>query len=216
MIVVYIRTDSAGFSKGALEFIGEIARSTEAEVRDLLFCLPSEIALHVGHGPRYIPETNEVGASVAPGVISWTVNTAQVDRASNIARASLRHTLFHELHHQARGWVMRGGFPKQAFIDGPVSEGLATAFERDEAPWQPPWGIYPQKEITEGWVHELLRLPIDADYRQWMFRHPDGRRWIGYKAGTFIVDQAMKASALNATDLVRAPATEILALAGFE
>src|ERR1035441_3464508 len=119
MITVHLRADSAGLSEGTLEVIRQIATATEAEVRTVLPSLPSEGALHVRHGSRYIPETNELGASVAPGLIWWTVNTAQVANASSLARESLRRTLFHELHHQARGWVMRGGSPKQAFIDGP-------------------------------------------------------------------------------------------------
>jgi hypothetical protein len=215
MITVTIRENSGMPSQGVLDLVQEIATVTEAEVRTHLPCLPLEIALHVGHGTRTIPETNELGASVSPGLVWWTINTAQIQRASNLVRTSLRRTLFHELHHQARGWVMRGGTPKQTFIEAPVAEGLATAYERDGIPWQPPWAIYPEETDSERWVRELLRLPTGADYRQWMFRHADGRRWVGYKAGTFIVDRAMTASALSAADLVTTPAADILALAGF-
>lgn len=215
MIEVQIRPDSQEFPEVALEIVREIAVSVELEVRALLPCLPAEITLLVGHGARFIPETDELGGSVAPGLVSWTVNTARTDDAAMIARASLRHTLFHELHHQARGWVMRGGMRKQVFIEGPVSEGLATAFERDEAEWEPPWGVYPEQELVERWVRELLGLPVDADHRQWMFSHPDGRRWIGYKAGTFIADRATAAGGTSAAQLAKTPTTEILVMAGF-
>lgn len=107
--------------------------------------------------------------------------------------------------------------PRQSFMDAPVAEGLASVFERDEAHREPPWAAYPSPEIiTLGWVRELLGLPPSADYRAWMFLHADGRRWIGYRAGTFIVDRAIAASHLNATDLVRIPTSEILSMAGFD
>jgi uncharacterized protein YjaZ len=48
-----------------------------------------------------------------------------------------------------------------------------------------------------------------------MFQHPDGRRWIGYRAGTLIVDRAIAASGASSAALVRVPTADILALAGF-
>ena len=99
-------------------------------------------------------------------------------------------------------------------MDTVVSEGMATAFERDFAGNKPLWGEYP--EDVESWVEELLDLPMSAygSYPQWMLQHPDGRRWIGYRAGTYIVDEAMLASGLSAADLVLAPTAEVLKLAG--
>jgi hypothetical protein len=99
------------------------------------------------------------------------------------------------------------------FIDGVICEGLATAFERDFGGWSPPWGEYPA-QVSE-WVAELLRLPATASYRAWMFQHPDGRRWVGYREGTFIADRAIEASGRSAAKLVGTPALEILQLAKF-
>lgn len=216
MISVRVRADTPDLPEATQTLIRQIARDTEHEVRGLLPCLPVEINLDVGVGTRFIPETNELGASVAPGIIPWTINSGHVDRADSLAAVSLRRTLFHELHHQARGWVMEGGAPRQTFMDGPIAEGLATAFERDEAHWEPPWAAYPSPEVAVEWVHQLRGLSLNADYRQWMFFHEDGRRWIGYRAGTFIVDRAMLASGLKATDLVQTPTSEVLALAGLD
>ena len=99
-------------------------------------------------------------------------------------------------------------------MDTVVSEGMATAFERDFAGTKPPWGEYP--EDVESWVEELLGLTMSAygSYTKWMLQHPDGRRWIGYRAGTYIVDQAMSASGRSAADLVLVPTGEVLRLAG--
>jgi hypothetical protein len=99
-------------------------------------------------------------------------------------------------------------------MDGVVSEGLATAFERDAAGRRPRWGEYSQE--AAGWVAELLRLPLTAPYNEWMFLHPDGRRWIGYRAGTYIADRAIAASGLSAAQLVLVPTDEILKMAGID
>jgi uncharacterized protein YjaZ len=97
-------------------------------------------------------------------------------------------------------------------IDAVVSEGMATAFERDAAGWRPPWGEYPAGEVA-GWVDELRAVAGFETYATWMFRHPDGRRWIGYRAGTYLTDQAMAASGRSAAELVSTPTDEILSLA---
>ena len=133
-----------------------------------------------------------------------------------LADEHLRSTLFHELHHLARGYVVRGGEPRTSFMDAVVSEGMATAFERDFAGAKPPWGEYPEDIST--WVEELLGLPMSAfgSYANWMLEHPDGRRWIGYRAGTYIVDQAMAASGMSAADMVLTETAAVLELAGLE
>jgi uncharacterized protein YjaZ len=99
-------------------------------------------------------------------------------------------------------------------MDGVVSEGLATAFERDFVGRTPPWGDY--GEEVRAWVSELLKLPPSAPYHHWMFQHPDGRRWIGYRAGTYIADQAIARSGRSAAQLVLTPTNEILAVAGVD
>ena len=80
-----------------------------------------------------IPVTGDGGASVAPGAVVWAVDPDRDGGVAGVARRCLRATLFHELHHQARGWVMQGGAIPTWFMEGVVSEGLATAFARDAA-----------------------------------------------------------------------------------
>jgi hypothetical protein len=98
-------------------------------------------------------------------------------------------------------------------MDYVVAEGMATAFERDVTHAVPPWGEYPPE--AAAWVEELRGLPTDPDHRQmWLRRHPDGRRWIGYKAGAYLVDRATRASGRSAADLVTTKTREVLRLAG--
>ena len=44
-------------------------------------------------------------------------------------------------------------------------------------------------------------------------QHPNGTRWIGYRAGTYLVDRAMRASGKSAADLVAMPTEDLLRLA---
>ena len=84
---------------------------------------------------------------------------------------------------------------------------MATAFERDFAGTSPLWGDYPVE--VSSWVEELANQPPAANRTDWMFRHPDGRRWIGLRAGTYLVDQAMKRMNRSSAELVATPADEI-------
>jgi hypothetical protein len=192
--------------------ITEICEATDREVRKLLPILSDEIELAAQTGTRVIPETGETATAVGSRRIRWVVNPSLHGGLASIARAQLRCTLFHELHHLARGSVIEGGGPKPTLMDAVISEGLATAFERDAGGRKSPWSEYPL-EVT-SWVEELLQVPATASHRSWMFSHPDGRRWIGYRAGVYIADQAQRNAGLSAVDLVRASTYEVLRLAG--
>jgi len=213
IVVLFLDTDDQRFfPSDARRVIAEICEATDREVRRLLPMLADEIEVAVQTGTRVIPETGETATAVSGRRIRWVVNPCLHGGLASIARTQLRCTLFHELHHLARGTVMEGDGPRPTLMDAVISEGLATAFERDAAGRKAPWSEYPP-EVT-SWVEELLRVPAAASYRSWMFQHPDGRRWIGYRAGVYIVDQARQKTGLSAAQLVRASTYEVLGLAG--
>jgi uncharacterized protein YjaZ len=118
----------------------------------------------------------------------------------------LRPTLFHELHHLVRTAAVGG----RRLKDHVIREGLGTAFERDFGGVSPPWGQYPPE--VSLWAKEVLAQPDDAPVAQWLFHHPDGRRWIGLRVGTHLVDCAMKSSGKTSADLVRVPTDALLAM----
>lgn len=196
-----------------------IARDTVAELQSWLPDLPPAITLSCTLGTRVIPglgfgasalDAQTIGLVVQPGPADTIADTI----ADTLAK-HLRHALFHESHHLVRGWVRYGGaqrYPR--VIDGVICEGLASAFERDAAGYAAPWCDYPAEAEVRVWVDELRALPRWAKRRHWMFQHPDGRRWIGYRAGTWIADRAMQASGRDAAQLVATPSAQILALAG--
>jgi uncharacterized protein YjaZ len=208
-----MRVRSTDLDDETMQVVQAIATAAEAEVRAALPDLGDDLSLDVSLGSRVIPETGEVGVSQAPGLVTWIVDPSRPEGVAGIARAVLRFTLFHELHHQVRGWVIEGGEPPASMMDAVVHEGMATAFARDAAGERDVhWAAY--DEDVDDWIAELVSLPVTADYVSWMFEHPDGRRNIGYRAGTAIVDRAMAASGRSAAELVHATTAEVLTLAG--
>lgn len=204
--------DCRYFSKNARQAIEEVCATAEPEIRTYLGELNLDIELACQTGEFVIPETGEIGTAITPTRVGWTVDPKLPGGVAGVARTQLRFTLFHELHHLVRGWVVYGGPERNSFMEGVVSEGLATVFERDFAGRETPWGQYPSD--VEEWVFELFELPVSAPYNQWMFQHPDGRRWIGYRAGTYIADRAVLASGLSVIDLTLVPSDEILRMSG--
>lgn len=201
--------DGYRFSPTERDTIETLGDATIPEVRRFLPTLPNELILKVYPGTDVIPETGEAGSIASTNRVFWIVNPHRAEGVVGIARRELRGTLFHELHHLVRSQTEQ----PVTLMQRVVAEGLATVFERDMAGMPAPWGKYPPNVLD--WVNELLALPSDTQTREWMSRHSDGRRWIGYKAGAYIAEQAMKASGKSAAELANVPTAEVLRLAGF-
>lgn len=199
-------------ASSTIDDLQRISNETEIEVRSHLPELDDQLRLVVQLGSEVIDETGEVGASIAPGVIAWTVDPGRAGGVAGVAARHLRHTLFHEMHHLVRGWTFYGAAEATSFMQGVVSEGLATAFARDAAGDDASWARYP--DDVQTWVDELRELPSTASYHHWMFQHPDGRKWIGYRAGTYIADQAIVRGGTSAAQLAESPWEDVVALAG--
>jgi uncharacterized protein YjaZ len=205
--VVFYIVDGYRFSWADRGAIQRIADETAIEVRRLLPGLPARLTLRVRAGKKVMPETGASGDANAPDVVYWTVDPGHQGGVSAIVKTYLRQTLFHEFHHLVRGSTV--GI-ERTFFDEAITEGLATAFERDFAAGTVPWGAYPEGVAT--WVAELRALP-SASHEEWISRHADDRRWIAYKVGTYLVDRAMKASGRSSADLVSVSTEEIVRLA---
>jgi hypothetical protein len=211
--VTFVTTDRRTLERDEQAAIEEIAVRAISEAAKLLPGLPDRIELEVVSGSAVIPGFGSGGMAPAPGKIQWTVDPDIASGPIEIAGAELRTTMFHESHHLARGWTVSGGTAGFRMIDAAVAEGMATAFERDAGGGDPPWGNYPPDEAA-GWVEELLAVKNGPQaYGTWMFSHPDGRRWIGYRAGTYLTDRAMAACGCSAADLASRSTDEVLELA---
>jgi len=115
----------------------------------------------------------------------------------------------HEAHHAARYVAAGSAVFDDRVISAAVFEGLATAFEEEITGNVPPWGLYDDVE-ADWWVEELRQLAPGTNSRPWRFLHPDGRRWIAYRAGKRIIDRAKQATGSTAADLVAASTDEVL------
>ena len=181
--------------------VQRVADDAFRDVRAQLEGLPSRLTLIVRWGKDVIPETGENGTASYPGNVMWTLDPDRDVKAT--IRSQLRATLFHELHHLARESRVKS----ITLVDRAVTEGLATAFERDAAHVDPPWAKPPD---DASWERDILAQPADADVATWMSRHPDGRRWIGMRVGTAWVDRAARATNKTPATLVFASTAEIL------
>jgi uncharacterized protein YjaZ len=196
------------FSRAEQRTIETIATRAAADAERLLPGLPDQLILRVNPGNKVMAETGQTGETAVPNVVYWMVDPDRYGGVIAIAERQLRSTLLHEFHHLARASLTTSS---ESIMDRVISEGLATAFERDFGDAPTPWGAYPP-EVAD-WVKELTALPPNASRTAWMSRHPDGRRWIGYKAGTYLVDRAMQATGKSASELVSASTEEILKMA---
>src|SRR5690242_15024114 len=144
ILPLFLDTDDRRFfSDEARAVIASVCDATEPVVRALLPALTPNIELAAQAGTMVIPETGELGMALRPDRVIWIVDPLRPGGIAATAQSQLGYTLFHELHHLVRGWVRFGGFRPNSFMDRVISEGLATAFERDSGGRQPPWGEYP-------------------------------------------------------------------------
>ncbi|MGB3789516.1 MAG: DUF2268 domain-containing putative Zn-dependent protease [Phormidesmis sp.] len=215
IVATFLNTEEHVFTQAERDCIRAVSEAAEHEVRECLPQLATKIELVVEVGTTVIPETGETGRTFGlKRQVTWTVDPFRAEGVMAIASAHLRPRLIHELNHVVRTQgKSKAELWQRQLLDYVVSEGLATAFAREVGGRLPPWGQYPVN--VQSWVEELLALPLDTPHQEWMFKHPDGRRWIGYKAGTYLVDQAIAASGLPFSVLTETPTSEIIKLAGF-
>ena len=136
-----------------------------------------------------------------------------VDKATD---DSLKVTLFHELHHIIRGWLVLENKFGHGIDIATINEGLADVYSELEAGH--PHATYTDSPDFDAWTKEILALPVAAhgQYGEWMFQHPDGRQAIGYRTGAWIVKKAMAASGNGIIELTQMSVNDIYALAGYK
>ncbi len=207
----YDATGSHTFTSAERRLIEEITTQAFPDVRRVLPDLPKTLVLRVtGTDEKLVvSETGEGGSNNLPDIVNWSVNASRPEGVPGIARTYLRQLLFHELTHIAR--ARTDGFGGQLRYHL-MQEGLATAIERDYGGGPDPlWGQYPP--AVSEWTEELLAMPKDTPRAPWFTKHADGRRWLGYKVGTYLVDRAAKASGKPVAELIAVPTDALIDLA---
>lgn len=188
----------------------QVVTKAHKKVKPLLPFLSEEITIVVQPNKyEVIPETGENGFTRNFGLILLFFDPDRLNQKEALLN-NIYGLVLHELNHAARYAVTDY---EPGFLANCVVEGVAVVFEREYGDrGEPLWARY-EPEKAKAWLKELRQLDGHPNYEHYMFEHPDGRRWIGYKVGTYIVDQASKNSGKTVLELTQLNGSEIIKLA---
>lgn len=158
-----------------------------------------------------IPETQDNGRAHNSEFIELAFNPTVDDKGLKVILDNIKPTVFHEMNHAARYNL---SIFHVTFLDNCIMEGLATVFERDYGGSEPLYGKYPKK--VNDWVQEIIDKNDMFRWEEYSFNHPDGRRWIAYKVGTYIIDEAIKNSDKTVIELTKLESADILKFANID
>jgi hypothetical protein len=214
---VVFQEDSLKFTESQKVFIREVISNSEEEVRDLLPKLPDSIKviveavdwdLDIVSGVTGRTETN------SPPLVLVQISHNYKGGVIDSVYQGIKSTIFHELHHLSRGWAIQDNKYSYGIPNAMVNEGLAVAFTEIYTGNINEVNAYTDE--ADNWVKEILALPLDASYSDWvMGEHPDGRTYIGYRTGNFLVRKSMTKSRKTILELSELMPNEIIKLAGY-
>jgi len=214
---VVFQEDSLKFTEPQKVFICEVISNSEDEVRGLLLKLPDSIKviveavdwdLDIVSGVTGRTETN------SPPLVLIQISHNYKGGVIDSVYQGIKSTIFHELHHLSRGWAIQDNKFSYGIPNAMVNEGLAVAFTEIYTGNINEVNTYTDE--ADKWVKEILALPLDASYSDWvMGEHPDGRTYIGYRTGNFLVRKAMIKSRRSILELSELMPNEIIKLAGY-
>ena len=214
---VVFQEDSLTFTESQKVFIREVISNTEEEVRKLLPNLPDSIQVIVGNVDWNLDLVNGVTGRTetnSPPLVLVQISHNYKGGVIDSVYQGIKSTIFHEFHHLSRGWAIQDNKFSYGIPNAMVNEGLAVVFTEVYT-----GNINEVNAFTDeadNWVKEILALPLDASYSDWvMGEHPDGRTYIGYRTGNFLVRRAMNNSGKNILELSNLMPNEIIKLAGY-
>ena len=209
--------DTLSFNQTEKDFILQTINQSEIEVRKLLPNLPDSIKvvvekvdwdLEIVGGTTGRTETN------VPPLVMVQISNNYKEGIIDSTYTSLKTTIFHEFHHLSRGWAIQDNKFSYGIPNAMVNEGLAVVFTEFYTGTKSEVYSYPDE--VDYWVKEILELPLDASYAEWaMGEHPDGRTFIAYRAGNYLIRKAMMKSGKNIFELSELMPKEIINLAGY-
>lgn len=214
---IVFQEDALRFSESQKNFIREVISNSEDEVRELLPKLPDSIQviveavdwdLDIVGGVTGRTETN------SPPLVLVQISQNYKDGVIDSVYQGVKSTIFHEFHHLSRGWAIQDNKFSYGIPNAMVNEGLAVAFTEIYTGDINEVNSYTDE--ADNWVKEILALPLDANYSEWvMGEHPDGRTYIGYRTGNFLTGKAMDMSGKNILELSELMPEKIIKLAGY-
>ena len=218
-IKVHFDESSDALKYAEKSLIQQVIRSQAKEVATILENIPDSVIIKVQIIDRDLQTVD--------GVTGWTSEHDPVGKIAVLisdvypggilqaTKDGMKTLIFHEFHHLSRGWSIHQNEYVQGIDNAIINEGLAVVFAEEYTGVRHEVNAYP-KEARE-WVEEILELPKDADYSHWVSgEHPDGRKFIGYRAGNYVVRKAMKESGKSVLEISELSPAEIFELAGYK
>lgn len=190
------------------KYIAEI-KTAHAEVLKLLPFASKHVSYIVHPRTWSLMDTGDSAHTYNAELIELAFDPTFTKASKQVILDDVRFSVFHEMNHAAR--YNLDGIWHAKFLDSCIMEGLATVFTREYTKEDAAWAKYP-KEVA-AWIDEIIAKNDAFPWPSYSYSHPDGRKWIAYKVGTYIVDEAMKNSGKNSIELTQMTCSEILELA---
>jgi uncharacterized protein YjaZ len=129
----------------------------------------------------------------------------------------LKGTVHHEMHHAVRGSVPYRK-EDQNLLDAIFSEGLANTFQIEKVPgYVPDYATYKIEDLQK-FFPDLKKEMNNKNYAYYDWFFGEGERWwLGYKMGTYFVDEVFKNNPkITHKKLVHEDAKNLLRLSGVQ
>ncbi len=184
------------------------------EVRALLPHLPETMNIEFGTNYDY-GDDGVTGSALSANSMKIGIRINQEDRSSQFAR--IGPVVKHEGYHIGQGFYNTE--PCSA-LEAAVYEGCATVFERDYLGSEPKYADYSMydEETLQYWLSEIKTITTDQyfepsgeTWRKWAFYDAEtNSSWRIYKTGTWLVENLMRRTGLNAIELNSLSADKIM------
>jgi hypothetical protein len=213
---ITFKEDFSKFKMPEKKLIDRIIVKSEKEIRSLLPNLPKDITVTISISDANFDHIGGVNGQTdrnSPAKVTLEVSNSFPGGIEAAINSGLKIIVFHEFHHLSRGWAIEDNKFGPGISIAMVNEGMAVAFQEIRTGINLEHYQYPND--VNSWVEEILALPIDASWGVWMSKHSDGRHQIGYRAGSYLVRQAMEKSGENILELSKLTPDEVIQMAGY-
>ncbi len=189
----------------------------ESAVNDLSIAKPFDTTIYPNF--KWTEETDGVdGDAFSGGLLQLRIDLRdEIYKISHLLGAPLKATVFHECNHILRWQSVGYG---SSLLEATISEGVATSYEKSVC------SQYEIKHADYSNISELLKYYLERnkeedenyDHAGWFFgkgnKYP---KWLGYRVGSYVVDQAMKNNPnMSYAELTKVSAEEIIALSNVQ
>ena len=211
---VFVNSEQASFSEQNEQEIREVTRNAVDRMYQLMPDLAPEINFTIRLIDRDLSMVyGATGRTDRKNEIEISLSAVYQGGISQAIKDGLAGTVFHELHHTVRGWTMYGNAFPQGIDTAAINEGLADVFAEIQIGRS--MNTMSNDVDFHAWANEILALPKNANYGDWMGMHPDGREAVGYRTGAYLVRKALNNSGKDIITLSYYSIEDIYKISGY-